>query len=154
MRRFTPLLFLALACADPTVPDLPNGYWSANDTWSGRVIITTNTADPRWPADPFDIQGAEVKGDSLELTVSYGGGCREHTFLLLADAAWMESYPVQTAVRLSHEANDDLCKAYLTRVLRFDLSPLRSAYMNSYQTTSGIIRLRIAGATSSPTYAW
>jgi hypothetical protein len=65
----------------------------------------------------------------------------------------MESYPVQTGVRLAHAADGDTCKALLSRALRFDLSPLKSAYANSYQTATGIIRLHVAGS-NSVTYQW
>jgi hypothetical protein len=142
------------ACADPTDPAPPNGFWSINDTWSGQIVITPNINAPQWPSDAVTIEGFVVNGDSLELAVSYGGGCRDHAFTLLADAAWMESYPVQIGVRLAHDAQGDMCKALLSRVLRFDLSPLKAAYAASYQTASGIIRLNIRGATASPTYAW
>jgi hypothetical protein len=148
------LASLAIACADPTEPDLPNGAWSAANTWGGQVVITDDPNSPRWPSDQVTINSAQVTGDSLELNVSYGGGCSEHTFILLSASAWMESYPVQVAVKLSHDAHDDACDAYFTRVLRFDLTPLSVAYATSYQTTTGIIRLNIAGSTTSPTYAW
>lgn len=148
------LLLLCLACSDPTEPYPPNGHWSAIDTWVGRIVITPNADDPRWPSDAVTIQGFAIKGDSLELAVSYGGGCRDHAFVLLADAAWMESYPVQVGVRLSHEANDDACDAMMSRVLRFDLAPLRAAYASSYQAANGIIRLNLRGASGSLTYTW
>jgi hypothetical protein len=141
------------ACRETTDPVAPNGSWSVNNTWGGQVIITEDTDGRQWPADPVTISNAVVRGDSLELSVSFGGGCREHTFLLLSDAAWMESYPVQVGVKLSHDSKGDNCKALLSRVLRFDLSPLKSAYQASYQTTTGIIRLNIRG-TSSVTYSW
>jgi hypothetical protein len=144
----------AIACSESTEPQLPNGFWSINDTWSGQIVITPDADAPQWPSDPVTIHAVEVKGDSLELTVSYGGGCRDHSFMLLADAAWMESYPVQTGVRLAHDAKGDACEALLTRVLRFDLSPLKAAYVASYRTASGIIRLNVRGAPSNPTYSW
>ena len=150
--RKTLLLVLCLACADPTEP--PNGYWSTTDTWVGQIVITPNANSPHWPSDAVTIQSLAIKGDSLELAVSFGGGCRDHTFVLLADAAWMESYPVQVGVRLSHEANDDACDALLSRVLRFDLTPLKAAYTSSYQATTGIIRLNLRGASGSLTYTW
>jgi len=53
-----------------------------------------------------------------------------------------------------HDAHGDACDALLTRVLRFDLSPLKTAYANAYNTTTGIVRLNIAGSSTSPTYAW
>ena len=145
---------LALACADPTEPNTPNGSWSSDNTWTGQIVITVNPDSPRLPADPVTIYATEVRGDSLDLNVTFGGGCNEHTFTLLSAAAWMESYPVQVSVRLSHDAHGDACDALLTRVLRFDLSPLKAAYANAYNTTAGIVRLNIAGSSTSPTYAW
>lgn len=148
------LFAVLVACSDTTEPVTPNGFWSVNDTWAGQVIITPNADASYWPSDPVTIQGFAMKGDSLELTVSFGGGCRDHAFLLLSDAAWMESYPVQVGVRLAHDAKGDNCKALVARVLRFDLTPLKAAYNASYQTSSGIMRLNIRGASASPTYAW
>ena len=154
MRRIAPLLCLALACADPSEPAVPNTIFSEPDTRTGQVIITDDTNDPRWPTDPVTISAAEVKGDSLWMTVSFGGGCRGHSFLLLADGAWMESYPVQTGVRLAHEDNNDNCKALLSRLLKFDLTPLKVAYTNSYGPAPGIIRINIRGSGPSVLYKW
>lgn len=147
-------LVLATGCSDTmTDPGVPNGFWSFGDIWSGQVVITEDTDAPQWPSDPATIRSAEVRGDSLELTVNYGGGCREHSFLLLSDAAWMESNPVQVGVKLSHDAKGDFCDALLSRTLRFDLTPLKVAYNSAYQTTSGTIRLNIRGF-SSVLYSW
>lgn len=153
-RRLAVLLIATVACSDTTEPDAPNGYWSAADTWVGQVVITPNTDAARWPSDQVTIQGFTIRGDSLELAVTFGGGCRNHQFILLSDAAWMESYPVQVAVRLAHNANGDNCEALLSRVLRFDLSPLKAAYAASYQATTGIMKLNIRGTTASPVYSW
>jgi hypothetical protein len=95
-----------------------------------------------------------LKGDSLVLAVSFGGGCREHTFLLLADAMWMESYPVQTGVRLAHESNNDPCDAMLSRTLKFDLIPLKVAYTKSYGPAPGIIRIHVGASGASVLYKW
>src|SRR5688572_2332761 len=148
------LLVAALACSKATEPAIPNGHWSASNTWAGQVVITPNTDAPHWPSDQVTIQGFTIRGDSLELAVTFGGGCRDHAFTLLSDAAWMESYPVQVGVKLAHDANGDNCKALLSRVLRFDLSPLKAAYSASYQATSGIMKLNIRGTSASPVYTW
>lgn len=153
-RVLVALLIAALACADATEPGAPNGHWSASNTWAGEVVITPNADAPHWPSDQVTIQGFTIRGDSLELAVTFGGGCRDHAFVLLSDATWMESYPVQVGVRLAHDANGDNCKALLSRVLRFDLSPLKSAYSASYQAASGIMKLNIRGTTASPVYSW
>ena len=152
-----PLVFAMLlavaSCNDTaTEPGQPNGSWSLS-TWEGQVVITENADGPRWPSDPVTITSAVVKGDTLELWANYGGGCRAQSFLLLSDAAWMESYPVQVGVRLARDAQGDNCKALLSRMLRFDLTPLKVAYNEAYRTTSGILRLNIRGF-SSVTYAW
>lgn len=155
MRRNLAALFVvAIACSDTTEPDVPNGYWSANDTWASQIVITPNADASYWPKDPVTIQEVTIRGDSLELAVTFGGGCRDHAFILLSDAAWMESYPVQVGVKLAHDANGDHCKALLSRVLRFDLSPLKAAYTASYQATNGIMKLNIRGTSGSPVYSW
>ena len=148
------LALAALACNDTTTePGIPNGYWSLSSIWEGQVVITENADGQQWPSDPVTIKSATVKGDTLELWANYGGGCRAQSFLLLSDAAWMESYPVQVGVRLARDAQGDNCRALLSRMLRFDLSPLKVAYNEAYQTTTGILRLNIRGF-SSVTYTW
>jgi hypothetical protein len=144
----------ANACNDTTTDTLaPNGFWSLSSIWSGQIVIAENTDAPQWPSDPVTIVSAEVKGDSLELIVNYGGGCRAQSFLLLSDAAWMESYPVQVGVRVARDAQGDNCKALLSRMLRFDLAPLKAAYNEAYHSTTGILRLNIRGF-ESVTYSW
>jgi len=114
-------LILGTACHDTTTePGTPNGYWSLSSIWEGQVVITENADASLWPSDPVTIISAVVKGDTLELWANYGGGCRAQTFLLLSDAAWMESYPVQVGVRVARDAQGDNCKALLSRMLRFD----------------------------------
>ena len=147
-------LFAGIACNDTTTDTIePNGFWSLSSIWAGQVVIAENTDAPQWPSDPVTIVSAEVKGDSLELIVNYGGGCRAQSFLLLSDAAWMESYPVQVGVRVARDAQGDNCKALLSRMLRFDLSPLKAAYNEAYHSATGIIRLNIRGF-ESVTYSW
>ena len=153
MRRILVAL-LAIACADAPVADDGPSPSSASDTYASQVIFPKDVADPRWPRDPVTIQNAVVKGDSLVLSLSFGGGCRSHTFHLLGDGMWMESYPVQTGLRLSHDAQNDNCKALLSRTVSFDLVPLRETFNRTYQGTTGIIRLRLSGFAGTPTYSW
>ncbi len=155
LRIATIAVFLAAApaCAPDDIVGA-GGYWTPAGHWAGQVIITQDPDDARWPADAVTITSATVQGDSISLDVTYGGGCRDHSFALLANTAWMESYPVQVRVRLAHEGMGDRCKALLARTVRFDLSPLRSVYASSYGTATGVIRLRLDNAPSSPTYAF
>jgi len=145
---------VATACADPAAPLVPNGLWTAAGHWAGSIVITQDPDDPRWPSDAVTINTVSVDGDSLTLNVSFAGGCKDHTFALLAETIWMESSPVQVRVRLAHDAHDDTCEAWLTRVVRFDLSPLKTAYAASYQATTGAIKLRLDNSPVVPTYGF
>jgi hypothetical protein len=153
MRRF--LIFLVLtasvACSDTNAP--PNGAWTAGDTWAGQLVLTQDIDASHWPRDPVTINSAVIRGDSLELSVQFGGGCRDHEFGLITNGVFAESYPVQTWVMLVHDANGDRCKALLSRVLRFDLSPLKALYNRAYQTTTGIMQIHVATGISV-TYSW
>jgi hypothetical protein len=153
MRKLLACLILTatLACDESTDPTAPNGKWTANDTWAGKVVVSEDIDG--WPNDPVTIIGATIRGDSLELSVSFGGGCRDHEFRLITNGVFAESYPVQTWVRLDRDANNDMCKALLSRVLRFDLSPLKALYNSAYQTSTGIMRIHVTNGISV-TYSW
>jgi hypothetical protein len=152
MRRLLALLSLTAIASCSNATD-PAGGWTDGDTWAGQLVVTQHIDGPRWPSDPVSIISAEVRGDSLELGVQFGGGCRDHEFGLITNGVFAESYPVQTWVKLAHDANGDMCKALLSRVLRFDLSPLKALYNSSYQTGTGIMVIHITSGVSV-TYSW
>ena len=83
-----------------------------------------------------------AKGDTLMLVASSGGGCQEHDYLLYGCHCFMESYPVQTNVFLSHDDHDDPCDAIIIDSLRFDLTPLKDVFLSYYPTEETVI-LRI-----------
>lgn len=78
----------------------------------------------RVPMDGFRMDSAYVSGDFLYLQVSYGGGCSEHNFQLwrLPPNA-LDPPPIE--LMLSHDANEDMCEAWITEWLIFSLKPLR-----------------------------
>jgi len=120
---------------------LPNELKTAIATVQGLVsgtlpIIVNFDTDPTlWPGDAFQIQEAAISGHSLQIRLSYGGGCRTHDVKLVSWGGWMESNPVQNRVFLSHEDFDDPCDAWITRDFSFDLIPLKIAYEESYGTS-------------------
>jgi hypothetical protein len=91
-------------------------------------------------SDPVDVQRSRVLGDTLVLDVRYGGGCNEHTFSLCYEPTFQESDPVQSTLRLIHDAHGDTCEAYPAAELRFDLSPLAELYEHTYPRERGLIR--------------
>jgi hypothetical protein len=96
------------------------------------VIVNFHTNPNSWPRDPYQIEEAEVLGHSLQTRLSYGGGCVAHDVKVVAWGGWMESFPVQVRLFLSHEDFDDPCDAWITRDFTFDLVPLKLAYQASY----------------------
>ncbi len=83
--------------------------------------------------DSFRLLSAEVRGDMLQIEVEYGGGCREHEWSLCADPnAFMESQPVQINLYLSHEGNNDLCKALVRDTRVFSLQALKERFQEIY----------------------
>lgn len=130
--------------AEPPDPQSPGQLQSATED---RVVIVQSTDGPEWPADLVTITGARMDArDTLRVDVEYGGGCATHRLRLIVGGAFMESYPVQVRARVSHDDGGDRCKALIRRALRIDLGALRERYRTSYQTASGSILIRLAGA--------
>lgn len=116
------------------------------------LIIVDENYYQEAPRDPNTINSVELEEDILKLSVSYGGGCKEHEFALIITNNFMESNPVQINVLLSHNANDDLCEAYLTEELLFDLTPLKETWQQTYQQESGTIIIWLDGLEESIVY--
>lgn len=95
---------------------------------AGKVVFSGSDGDVRdRRSDPYKLSAARIKDDTLEVTVSFGGGCETHEFTLFVANAFMESDPVKVNVALAHNANGDPCEAWLTEERSFDLAPVREA---------------------------
>ena len=94
-----------------------------------------------------------IEGDTLTVSVSFSGGCKEHEFTLVTDGVFLESDPVQIGdCRLAHNANDDPCEAYPTEEHQFDLSIIKGLYQSAYQRESGEIILLLREAPDGLVY--
>ena len=109
----------------------------------GTLILDNGASPEDWLMDPYTYEEARVEGDLLLLTASYPGGCEEHEFALVAWSYFMESYPVQAALLLSHDSNGDMCEAHIVADMEFDLTPLKEEYQASYQQEEGTIILKL-----------
>lgn len=144
-RHLAPALAaLALACANDVPSETPSLMGSGVDVVPG-VVIGDGSAKYA-TSDAYQIvRQPNVVGDTLHVTVQYGGGCTRHVFTLLASQVFMESHPVQSAIAIHHNSNEDRCDALITQELNFDLTRLREAWRRSYQQQSGTIILRLRG---------
>lgn len=75
--------------------------------------------------DLLTINNISINGDCL--TIDFGSsGCDGSTWVmkLIDSEAIAESYPPQRSLRISFK-NEELCDAYFTKTLSFDIKPLR-----------------------------
>ena len=100
-------------------------------------------SDPYMMAASGEADGPVIEGDTLTITVSFGGGCATHDFTLVTGAAFMESDPVMLDAHLIHDGHDDPCEAYLTEHVAFDLTPIRALYQEAYGADAGVVVLSI-----------
>lgn len=95
--------------------------------------------------DEYVLNTAVITGDTLSVSVSFSGGCKEHQFTLVTQGVFLESDPVQLKLLLAHDANNDPCEAFPTEEHQFDLSSIKRLYQSAYQQESGIIILVLKG---------
>ncbi len=111
-----------------------------NSLKDNSTILVQNLVEDNWPNDLFTINSAYIdSNDSLVASVSYSGGCKEHIIALIISTGFEKSLPVQTKAMISHEGNDDMCEAYVTKTLKFSLLPLRDYYVKRYGGNASII---------------
>ena len=80
----------------------------------------------------YELSSAEITDDTLRISVSYGGGCEEHEFTLIASNTFMESDPVQLNISIVHNANLDPCERWVSEAYYFDLTPIKNMYLQNY----------------------
>ena len=113
----------------------------------GDVVIAepgVNEPD-QWVNDAYQLDKATIAGDTLTISVSYGGGCKDHQFTLIASEAFMESDPVQLGVSIVHNANLDFCERWVEETYHFDLTPIKTMYQEAYKQDAGTIVLNLKG---------
>lgn len=88
--------------------------------------IELKTNEIKVANDPFDLIDASISGDSLMLSVRYGGGCSEHVFALDA-GPMLKSLPPKQLISVSHNANGDNCRALIQKTIGFDLSSFQGS---------------------------
>jgi len=96
----------------------------ANSTKNEMTEITAILGDITTFSDPIEIIESKIDGNYLMLKVGYNGGCEEHTFIFIGSTDIAKSLPPIRSMKLIHKANNDLCKAYIYRDLKINISEL------------------------------
>jgi hypothetical protein len=94
--------------------------------------------------DDFFLSDVSIEADELVLDISYSGGCEDHDFTFCTDAShnFLESFPVQYDIVVTHDAHGDACEAELAHDLRLDLTGIRNLMEEVYPGSESVI-LRI-----------
>ncbi len=139
------------------------------DADSGMDDGDTVTVTPDDVADPTPIEGMvriadmdedltdlatdayeiAIAGDAapavmdgiLTVTLSRGGGCENHDFILVAAPRFREGNPVELPFAIVHDGKDDRCEAYLTDQVAFDLTKIQELYGTTYPAGDGLVFL-------------
>jgi hypothetical protein len=91
-------------------------------------------------------ENLSVDGDVLSVIVSYGGGCERHYFeMCWPEPSFMESEPVQVNLEIWHGGTPDMCDAYLTETLEFELDLLQQSWKDQYGEGPGTITINLMG---------
>lgn len=86
--------------------------------------------------DPVYIHEAFVDGDCLQIKISYSGGCEEHTIDLARMHPWTASSSTVPTFEIRHNANGDMCEAWFTKELRYDLTQLKQEGKKEFVLTA------------------
>ncbi|MBU3821603.1 hypothetical protein KO566_05995 [Flavobacteriaceae bacterium XHP0103] len=95
-----------------------------NITCELTTIVSPETYENA-PSDILTVNDLEINGDCLKINFS-SGGCNGNSWevTLIDSGTILESNPPQRNLRLSLK-NEELCYAYITKELTFDISNLK-----------------------------
>ena len=130
------------------------------------MINLADAAPDQWGSDEYDLQTGQdidtgedrtpvLEEDTLTLTVSYGGGCRDHDFTLVAAMIANEECdlpPVVLDVFLAHDDRGDPCEAYPTDRYDFDLTPIKEMHRDACGEAAGAVDLRLRDVSGNLLY--
>lgn len=120
----------------PAEPEGPFSDCSADDGNGGLDLGGFDTG----------TESLSIDGDTLSVAVGYGGGCESHLFeICWPDLSFMESEPVQVNLEIWHGGTPDMCEAYLSETLEFDLAPLKAEWKDAYGDTAGTVTIHLMG---------
>lgn len=123
------LLFLLLIIGGYSCNNKPA---EPEDNLSSEIILTRSFSEYSDLAsnrsaeisDPFVLDSVIFNCDSISITVSYSGGCKQHTFEIIWSETFSDTEPPQTGIIIIHNSNGDACEAYITETLTFSVSDL------------------------------
>ena len=89
-----------------------------------KVIQTAEIGDLSQNGDPITIEGININGNILEISVKYSGGCNKHEFSLVGSENISKSLPPRRAIKLIHKNMNDQCKKMIMEKIYFQIESL------------------------------
>ncbi|MFN8241412.1 MAG: hypothetical protein U0X39_11785 [Bacteroidales bacterium] len=115
IKSILPILFLLI---------IIHGCSKEKEIPDGEVLVGDSYYHG-YPDSPVTISDVAITGDILKVTIA-ASGCSGGTWKvnLVGSGSLMYSLPPKRMMRISLQ-NDELCTAYVGRVINFDLKPAR-----------------------------
>jgi len=85
-------------------------------------------------SDPFDIKNIEIQNNTLLISLSYSGGCGEHSFQMNGSEALLKTNPPKRKVKLIHKNHEDYCKKIIDETISVFISDLSCNKMKGAET--------------------
>lgn len=111
------------------------------------IIMYTDYHSIQLFTDSLTVEKISMDKNTLQLVVSYWGGCKSHQFALYGFAYFLKSNPPQVEIRLSHNGNSDPCKSLITQELNFNLENLLTACKRQLGTGQIMLRINLPNKT-------
>jgi hypothetical protein len=141
---------------EPEVQQLPNPEMES-DEGVEEPVQNTGSEEGKAPLqqvavmaapeakDPVRIEALRILRGVLEVSVSYGGGCTEHSFVMGWDGTFQQGADGTPVANLTlvHDAHEDRCKAIKFATPRFDLAPIRDAFHQKFDRANGKVDLAL-----------
>jgi hypothetical protein len=120
------LLVIIAAVSCNRVPDNSDNNFKSELTIKGSAseFLDLRSGNISTENDPFVLEDLKIIGDSVYITVSYSGGCKQHSFEIVWSEELTETEPPSTSLIIVHNANGDNCEAYITETLLFSIDDL------------------------------
>lgn len=74
--------------------------------------------------ESYVINSAKREKDSIQINLSYSGGCKQHGFEIIWDGIVYTDEPCHMNLLLIHDSNNDDCEALITETISINLKEL------------------------------
>lgn len=143
------LLSLVIAFSLMACKTKKNAMTDSNSIQKDAIQLVAEIGTTKDVSAPVEISGCKIEGNKMYLSVSYSGGCQEHSFKLIGSPNISKSLPPIRAIQLFHTDNGDSCRELISKIIEVDLTAL--AYK---QEDGSVIHLTLEGWEEKLTYTF